>query len=165
MAFPEFQRLSPNRDLLPRQEGLGVLFHHSGMEFDATIARILQSESKVSYHWLIAPDGRRCQLVDDTAVAWHAGASQFLGRGRCNDFLLGVAFAGDTYQEPLTEPQIASALEWLAARWPARGWTLPRMTDHRQVAPGRKDDLNPSEWERLRAAIAVRFAGPSPSSR
>jgi AmpD protein len=159
VAFPEFQRLSPNRDLTPPHEGLGVLFHHSAMDFDATIARILEPESKVSYHCLIAPDGRRCQLVEDAHVAWHAGASQFLGRSRGNDFLLGVAFAGDTYRDPLTVPQVASALEWLAARWSARGWTLARMTDHRQVAPGRKDDLNPPEWERLRAAIAARFGG------
>jgi AmpD protein len=164
VAFPEFQRLSPNRDLAPRHEGLGVLFHHSVMDFDATVARILQPESKVSYHCLIAPDGRRCQLVEDTHIAWHAGASQFLGRSRCNDFLLGVAFAGDTYQAPLTEEQLASALEWLAARWTAHGWTLGRMVDHRQVAPGRKDDLNPTEWEQLRAAIGVRFGPPNPSA-
>jgi AmpD protein len=31
------------------------------------------------------------------------------------------------------------------------------MTDHRQIAPGRKDDLAPVEWERLRSAIAARF--------
>jgi len=164
VAFPEFQRLSPNRDLTPPHEGLGVLFHHSAMDFDATVARILQPESKVSYHWLIAPDGRRCQLVDDTHIAWHAGASQFLGRSRCNDFLLGVAFAGDTYREPLTEAQVASALEWLEARWAARGWSLARIADHRQVAPGRKGDLNPAEWERLRAAIAARLGGMPPSS-
>ncbi len=39
------------------------------------------------------------------------------------------------------------------------------MTDHRQVAPGRKDDLNPAEWERLRAAIAARFAFSEPPGR
>ena len=142
-----------------------MLFHHSAMDFDATVARILQPESKVSYHWLIAPDGRRCQLVEDAAIAWHAGASQFLGRSRCNDFLLGVAFAGNTYEAPLTGAQVASALEWLAVRWWAAGWTLARMTDHRQVAPGRKDDLNPTEWERLRAAIAARFAPSDPPAR
>ena len=71
--------------------------------------------------------------------------------------MLGVSFAGNTYQAPLTDAQIASALEWLEPRWRARGWTLEWMTDHRQVAPGRKDDLNPVEWERLRAAIAARF--------
>ena len=162
MAFAEFQRPSPNRDLTPRHEALGVLFHHSELGFDETIALMLEPASKVSYHCLIAPDGRRCELVADEHIAWHAGASQFLGRDRCNDFLLGVAFAGDTYRAPLSEPQIASALEWLGRRWASRGWTLERMTDHRQVSPGRKRDLNPPEWERLRTAIAIRLAGPPP---
>jgi len=134
-----------------------VLFHHTEMEFEETIAFMLRPESKVSYHGLIAADGRRCELVADGDIAWHAGASHFLGRTRCNDFLQGVAFAGDTYRAPLTDAQIASALEWLDRRWSSRGWTLERMTDHRQVAPGRKRDLNPPEWDRLRAAIAARF--------
>ena len=135
-----------------------MVFHHSELDFDAAIARMLQAESKVSYHCLIAPDGRRCTLVADEHVAWHAGASRFLGRNRCNDFLLGVAFAGDTDRAPLTGAQIDSALEWLARRWTARGWSPDRMTDHRQVAPDRKRDLNPDEWERLHAAIAAHFA-------
>ena len=79
------------------------------------------------------------------------------GRSRCNDFLLGVAFAGDTYAKPLTDEQFASALEWLEARWLRYGWSSDRMTDHRQTAPGRKDDLNPAEWERLRRRIEERF--------
>ena len=170
MLFREFQRISPNRDLLPRHEGLGVLFHHSGLGFGETLARMLLPESKVSYHCLIDEDGARCTLVPDEHIAWHAGASNFLGRSRCNDFLLGVAFAGDTYREPLTDPQIASALEWLDGRWESRQWSPERMTDHRQVSPDRKKDLNPREWERLREAISVHFASrpgaevPSPKS-
>jgi AmpD protein len=155
--FPELTRLSPNRDLAPPHEQRGVLFHHSVIGFDETIALMLRPESRVSYHCLISPGGTRCTLVPDEQVAWHAGASTFLGRPRCNDFLLGLSFAGDTYHAPLTAPQIASALEWLAVRWAARGWNLACLTDHRQVAPGRKDDLNPVEWARLHAAITARF--------
>jgi AmpD protein len=158
VAFPEFQRLTPNRASAPAHERQGVVFHHSVVGFKETIAHMLSPESRVSYHALIAADGTRCTLVADEDVAWHAGVSEFRGRPGCNAFLLGLAFAGDTYREPLTGSQIESALEWLAVRWAARGWTLEWMTDHRQVAPGRKDDLNPPEWDRLRAAIAARFA-------
>jgi AmpD protein len=127
------------------------------MSFDETIAFMLRPESQVSYHCLIAPDGTRCTLVADEHIAWHAGASTFLGRSRCNDFLLGLSFAGDTYRDPLTEPQIASALEWLGPRWAQRGWTPAQISDHRQVSPGRKDDLNPPEWARFHAAVVARF--------
>jgi N-acetyl-anhydromuramoyl-L-alanine amidase len=157
MSFPEFERLSPNCDLAPPHEHLGVLFHHSVSPFADTLARMLDPASKVSYHVLIDRDGTRCTLVPDGQIAWHAGASSFLGRTRCNDFLLGLAFAGDTYAAPLTDAQLASALEWLASRWTRYGWTLDRMTDHRQVSPGRKDDLAPAEWTRLHAAIAAKF--------
>lgn len=160
MPFPEFIRLSPNRDVVPVHERLGVMFHHSVMPFEATIAFMLRPENKVSYHVLIAPDGTRCTLVADEHIAWHAGASSFLGRSRCNDFLLGVAFAGNTYRAPLTDAQLASALEWLTPRWKPLRWTAAHLTDHRQAAPTRKDDLNPAEWSRLHDAISRHFEQP-----
>ena len=157
MRYAEFRRLSPHHDATALHERLGVLFHHTVMSFDETIALVCETERELSYHCLIALDGRRCTLVEDEHVAWHAGASTFLGRSRCNDFLLGLAFAGDTYAEPLTHSQLESALEWLEARWLRHGWSTNRMIDHRQVAPGRKDDLNPTEWSRLISAIGARF--------
>ena len=161
MAFREFARLSPNRDA-SAHERLGVLFHHSELGFAEAIDRLLDPASRVSYHCLIDADGTRCSLVPETEVAWHAGASRFLGRERCNDFLLGVSFAGDTYAAPLSLPQLASALEWLRPRWVPLGWGLARVTDHRQASPGRKRDLNPAEWDRLAAAIAAEFGGGAP---
>jgi AmpD protein len=164
MAFSEFERLSPNRAEAPH-ERLGVLFHHTGEpSFDETIARMLDPASHVSYHCLIAPDGSRCTLVPDTQVAWHAGVSRFMGRDRCNEFLLGVSFAGDTYKAPLSASQVDSALEWLGRRWVPLGWSLERLADHRQVAPGRKNDLNPDQWNRLMGAIAARFPQTAHSS-
>jgi N-acetyl-anhydromuramoyl-L-alanine amidase len=157
MRFREEIRLSPNCDAARTHECLGVLFHHSVMGFAETIAFMQRPESQVSYHCLIARNGDRCTLVPDAHIAWHAGASTFIGRSRCNDFLLGLAFAGDTYREPLSPDQLASALEWLEPRWHEHRWTMARVTDHRQAAPGRKDDLNPTEWERLRAALQKHF--------
>lgn len=156
-TFPESLRPSPNFSHVPAHERLGVCFHHSVMDFDSTIAHMLRPESRVSYHLLIAPDGSRARLVADDHIAWHAGVSSFQGRANCNEFLLGVSFAGDTRATPLTPPQIASALDWLALRWIRHGWTAAVMTDHRQIAPGRKDDLAPAEWNRLITAITARF--------
>ncbi len=157
MSYLERLHPSPNFSPGPVHERLGVCFHHSVMDFESTIAHMLRKESQVSYHVLIAPDGTRARLVDDNRIAWHAGVSNFHGRTSCNDFLLGVSFAGDTYAAPLTKDQIASALDWLAPRWLRHGWTHATMTDHRQIAPGRKDDLAPGEWRRLITAITERF--------
>lgn len=152
--YPDLPRLSPNRDPSRLHEARGVLFHHSESDCDRTLAIMADSASERSYHCLIREDGTRFTLVPDHEIAWHAGASQFQGRTRCNDFLLGVGFVGDTTRAPLTIDQIDSALEWLSARWARHRWTLDWMTDHRQVSPGRKYDLAPAQWERLRAAIA-----------
>jgi len=161
MPYPEFTRLSPNHDAALRHEQLGVVFHHTVISFEETIALMTDPARKVSYHCVIAADGTRCTLVPDNQVAWHAGVSSFRGRPDCNTFLLGLSFAGDTYATPLTDVQIASALEWLVPRWARHHWTLDWMTDHRQVAPGRKDDLNPVEWDRLFTTLKTRFGKPN----
>ena len=118
MAFREFERLSPNRDPAPH-ERLGALFHHSELGFGETIERMLNPGSRVSYHCLIDADGTRCTLVPDGEVAWHAGASRFLGRDRCNDFMLGVAFAGDTDAAPF--PARSSHRRWNGSSRGGRG--------------------------------------------
>lgn len=157
MPFAELSRPSPNFADSPAHERLGVCFHHSVMSFDDTIAHMSRADSRVSYHVLIAADGTRARLVADEHVAWHAGVSSFHGRHHCNAFLLGVSFAGDTRASPLTDAQLASAMDWLAPRWAPHRWTAAWMTDHRQIAPGRKDDLDPKEWLRLLAAIRAQF--------
>lgn len=162
VRYAELDAPSPNFSTAPVHERLGVCFHHTALPFADTLARMANPESRVSYHLVIDTDGTRARLVADERVAWHAGVSSFLGRDNCNNFLLGVSFAGDTRLSPLTGPQIASALEWLAPRWTRHGWDASRMTDHRQIAPGRKDDLAPAEWIRLHAAITARF-GPAAS--
>ena len=155
--FREFTQLSPNHDATRCHEQLGVCFHHSVENFADSVAILTDPARRVSYHCLIDADGTRCTLVDDTHIAFHAGDSRFRGRTTCNDFLLGCSFAGDTYAKPLTPEQISSALEWLEVRWLRNNWSHAWMTDHRQVAPKRKDDLKPEEWTRLLRAIVAKF--------
>ncbi len=153
MAFAELFRASPNHAVQPLHERQGVVLHHTVMTYAQTIAHLLDPASRVSYHAVVAKTGERCALVRDEHIAWHAGVSSFQGRQHCNAFLLGLAFEGDTYREPLTVSQMESALEWLAYRWTRYKWTSSSIVDHRQVAPGRKDDLNPVEWARFREAF------------
>lgn len=161
MRFCKVDAPSPNFSASPAHERIGVCFHHTVLPFADTLAHMSRAESRVSYHVVIAADGTRARLVADDHIAWHAGVSNFLGRNDCNAFLLGVSFEGDTYAAPLSEAQISSALDWLAPRWALHAWDASRMTDHRQIAPGRKDDLAPDEWARLHAAILARFGPPS----
>lgn len=165
MAFPQSFRPSPNHAEAPLHERRGVVLHHTVMSFEQTLAYMLDPASRVSYHAVIARTGERCTLVRDEHIAWHAGVSSFQGRPHCNAFLLGLAFEGDTYREPLSTAQIESALEWLAGRWERYGWSPDSLVDHRQVAPGRKDDLNPMEWARFEACVREWAIGQAQKKR
>ena len=163
--YPIEEYASPNFSPTPAHTCNGVCFHHTVLSFRETIVKMLRAESQVSYHVVIDADGRRATLVPDHRIAWHAGASLFHGRTRCNDFLLGCAFAGDTYRTPLTEAQLASATEWLRPRWSGYQWSFDWLTDHRQIAPERKNDLNPAEWDRLVAYLQRHLQETRPQPR
>lgn len=150
-TFEEVNHSTPNKggDIHP----IGVVFHHSAGSFSGSLSWIKQSVSQVSYHVLIHPDGTRHNVVPLDRRAWHAGKSEFLGRSGCNDFMVGVAFSGDTNGRDLTDAEIASAVEFVRKHRQKYGWTIAEMTDHRTVSPGRKNDLSQSQWQRLHAAL------------
>ena len=106
---------------------------------------------RVSSHFLIRRDGALTQFVSCADRAWHAGASRWHGRERCNDFSIGVELEG-TDERPYTAKQYAR-LAALARRL-RRRWPLRDIAGHSDVAPGRKTDPGPSfDWERLRRLL------------
>lgn len=159
-SFAEEVLQTPNvsrgRVIKPR----GIVFHHSCGSWAGDTNWILSTKSQVSYHCLINANGNRRIFADDTQRAWHAGRSSFKGMSDCNSFTLGVAFSGDTYPgrpygRLLTNDEIASAVEYVLPRMKRWGIDASWVTDHRQVSPGRKNDLNPSQFERVHAAIVA----------
>jgi len=154
---------TPNHSIGRSIRPEGVVVHHTCGTWDGDTSWIMNGVNPsrgiwASYHCLINVDGTRRVFGPDTARMWHAGRSSWAGRSSCNDFMLGVAFSGDSYPErrfgwDLNEDQIASALEWLDRRVMAWGIRRDMITDHRQVSPDRKDDLNPAAWATLAAAI------------
>lgn len=106
---------------------------------------------RVSAHFLLRRRGELLQFVDCDARAWHAGASSFLGRERCNDFSVGVELEGDG-ETPFTQAQyrrLAALTAALCVRYPLR-W----VAGHSDVAPGRKTDPGPCfDWARYLASV------------
>lgn len=102
----------------------------------------------VSSHFLVRRDGALQQFVSCNARAWHAGASAFEGRTRCNDFSIGVELEG-TDDLPFTEAQyvtLAALTRVLREHYP-----IQAVAGHADIAPGRKTDPGPHfEWRRLR---------------
>lgn len=107
---------------------------------------------RVSAHFFIRRGGEIIQFVPCGKRAWHAGESMWRGRGRCNDFSIGVELEG-TDTLPFTEFQYASVIE--LARALKTRYPLPDIAGHSDIAPGRKADPGPCfDWARLRTALA-----------
>ena len=106
---------------------------------------------EVSSHFFLRRTGEIVQFVPCELRAWHAGASCWKGRERCNDFSIGVELEG-TDEIPYTEAQYAQLIALtraLCARYPLR-----EILGHSDIAPGRKTDPGAAfDWLRYRAAL------------
>jgi N-acetyl-anhydromuramyl-L-alanine amidase AmpD len=136
-----------------------VVLHHSGGSYAGGASWIKNPASRVSYHVLVGQDGRRTVFASPTQRTWHAGRSEWRGRGDLNSWSIGAAFAGDTNKEPLTDDAMMSMAEYLVPIMRQYSMTLADVTDHRTVSPGRKDDLKASELTRFRTYLAAALAG------
>lgn len=104
---------------------------------------------RVSSHFLIRRDGELVQYVPTELRAWHAGASQWQGRERCNDFSIGIELEGAD-DVPFAEPQYAALAPLMRALRERYGHL--EVAGHSDIAPGRKTDPGPwFDWERFRA--------------
>lgn len=115
----------------------------------ATIAGL-----KVSSHVLIRRDGEIVQYVPFHDRAWHAGASSYCGRERCNDFSIGIELEGadEIAYEPAQYGSLTAAILGLCAAYPTL--SIEHVSGHSDIAPGRKTDPGPAfDWPRLRALL------------
>jgi N-acetyl-anhydromuramyl-L-alanine amidase AmpD len=154
--FPELRMNTPNRSAT-RIKPEAVVLHHTSGNYAGSVSWCMNPKSNVSYHCIIARDGRRTVLADDTSRTWHAGRSMWQGRGDLNNWSLGLAWEGDTYSNPLGEDAIQSAIEYLLPRLKKWGIGRDMVLDHRLVSPNRKNDIAPKDYnkfqERLWAAL------------
>jgi AmpD protein len=109
---------------------------------------------RVSSHFLIRRDGALLQFVPCTRRAWHAGASCWKGRARCNDFSIGIELEGsdDDRYEDAQYAMLSKLIRALRRRYP-----IGDVAGHSDIAPGRKTDPGPRfDWPRLHRALARR---------
>ena len=135
-----------------------IVLHHTSGSYAGSVAWCLNPASNVSYHCIVAKDGKRTALADADERTWHAGVSTYRGKRDLNSWSVGAAFEGDTYDRELGEAEMASMAEYLLPIMQRYGLTLADVTDHRTVPPGRKDDLNPVEFARFKKYLAARMA-------
>jgi N-acetyl-anhydromuramoyl-L-alanine amidase len=102
---------------------------------------------KVSAHFFIRRDGELIQFVPCSQRAWHAGASNWQGRERCNDFSVGVELEGsDT--DVFEAAQYGTLNHLLAAL--KETYPITDIVGHSDIAPGRKTDPGPYfDWAKV----------------
>jgi len=107
---------------------------------------------RVSAHFLVRRSGELVQFVPIGRRAWHAGASRWRGRERCNDFSVGVELEG-TDRGGFSAAQYARLAALVRAL--RRALPLRELAAHSDVAPGRKTDPGARfDWSRLLAELA-----------
>ncbi len=103
--------------------------------------------AKVSAHFFIRRDGELIQFVSCLQRAWHAGASHWQGRERCNDFSVGVELEGSD-DEAFEAPQYKTLNTLLNAL--KKTYPIQHIVGHSDIAPGRKTDPGPYfVWEEI----------------
>jgi N-acetyl-anhydromuramoyl-L-alanine amidase len=116
------------------------------------------ADLRVSAHALVRRDGEIVQYVPFHRRAWHAGASSWRGRERCNDFSIGLELEGAD-DVPYSDAQYAAAAGLAAdllAAYPAL--QVDAIVGHSDIAPGRKTDPGLSfDWPRFRALLQYRL--------
>ena len=103
---------------------------------------------KVSSHFFIRRTGELIQFVPCTMRAWHAGASEWKGRQRCNDFSIGIELEGSDFDafEPTQYVTLKQLLAVLVKRY-----AIIDIVGHSDIAPGRKTDPGPFfDWSAIR---------------
>ena len=156
--YPERILNSPNVTRGRRITPKAIVLHHTAGSYQGSVAWCADPASRVSYHCIVAKDGKRTVLADPDERCWHAGKSSWRGRRDLNSWSIGAAFEGDTNTRQLGEVEMASMAEYLLPLLKKYGLSLNNVTDHRTVSPGRKDDLNPKELARFKAYLAQRLA-------
>jgi len=159
---------SPNCDARPPGSRIELIVIHSislppgcfgGAAIDELFTNCLDPDAdpyfreiadlQVSAHFLIRRDGQLVQYVPCLQRAWHAGASQWRSRERCNDFSIGIELEGSD-DMPFEEQQyrvLARLTEALCHAYP-----IADCVGHCDIAlpHGRKTDPGPHfEWARL----------------
>jgi AmpD protein len=103
---------------------------------------------KVSAHFLIRRNGHLIQFVSCLNRAWHAGASNWQGRERCNDFSVGIEIEGSDFDvfEPAQYLTLNTLLADLIKKYPIKA-----IVGHSDIAPVRKTDPGPYfDWSQVK---------------
>ena len=148
--------LSPNFLILKKREITCVVLHATATSAaKSPLEWLTNPDSKVSAHYLIGPDGKVWQLVDELNVAWHAGESEWGGRKHVNQFSIGIELVNaNDGKQVFPKEQLSACASLVAAICQDYGIKLKDVIGHKDIATGRKTDPAGFDFDDFRLTVA-----------
>lgn len=143
----------------------GVILHHTAEPtIERSLAVLTSRTKRVGTHVVIDTDGTRYIMAKPIVVTYHAGLSILNGKEGCNNFTIGIEFQGNTLENPLTEDQINSAIEYLLPLISKYKIPIKNIVTHEMVRQAYKRkypkkrcsgkvDITPYEYNRFMEAL------------
>jgi hypothetical protein len=118
-----------------------VVLHATAGSLSATLAWFRNPASGVSAHYVVAKNGTVYQMVEETHLAHHAGASQFQGRQKLNAFSIGIEMVnrndGQDPYPPAQQAAMVNLVSYLAHKYSIqRQWIVT----HADISTAGKTD-------------------------
>ncbi|MGD9632390.1 MAG: N-acetylmuramoyl-L-alanine amidase [Pirellulales bacterium] len=153
-----------------------IVIHTTEVNFAGTLDIFQDTESQVSAHFVIAPDGHIVQMVDTANRAWHAtyynsrsvgiemvgyaAQSSTWNNNNLNSLMNLLAWLVTAYDVPLTHPS-GNAYDFAGEQY-----DYPGLVAHGQVQPWNRTDPGPHfPWSAVLAGTQARIdAVPEPTS-
>jgi LysM repeat protein len=135
-----------------KNEIKNIVLHHTAYtspNAEKEVKKQYMTPNQPSSHIVIERNGKRTVYASPEQVTFHAGESKWNNRSDVNDFSIGVEFQGDTNNQPLTQQQIESFVEYYVPIAKKYNLSLKDIITHEMVAPGRKPDVTQKEYKRI----------------
>ncbi len=121
-----------------------IVLHYTGMaDVAAAISRLCTAGTDVSAHYVVLEDGNIVQCVQESARAWHAGASSWASEADINSRSIGIEIVNrghDLGHPDFPIRQVAAVITLCKGIILRRKVPAHRILAHSDVAPGRKKD-------------------------
>ena len=89
--YPQTNRKTPNVSAGRVIKPTHIVLHHSSGAYAGSVSWCMDPVSKVSYHCIVARNGKRTVLALPSQRTWHAGVSSWQGRKDANTYSIGLA--------------------------------------------------------------------------
>ena len=90
-----------------------IILHYTAQcTFSGVVKFFQQSDTKVSAHYVVGPQGEIVEMVDPELQAAHAGVSSWKDKQGLNSYSIGIEIVNPGYSEKDSEPCFKKCPEW-----------------------------------------------------